>query len=195
MYSLLFQFFSNATKAGFWLVFSVFSFSNSGVDHKLSPSFLLEDTYVSSNLGIADSITNILERSLVFESRTMVSSSGISFTSIELKPDFDVTENKQLFKIIISKPTKDINKVIGKHEVTGSFNSLLSEFNGVFGFININDLDEKPYFIYKGSLFIKELNQQSISGRMNLSFKNTEGRMAYVSRKFEAQRKESLTLQ
>ncbi|CAM4129920.1 hypothetical protein [Zobellia nedashkovskayae] len=195
MYSLLFQFFSNATKAGFWLVFSVFSFSNSGVDHKLSPSFLLEDTYVSSNLGIADSITNILERSLVFESRTMVSSSGISFTSIELKLDFDVTENKQLFKIIISKPTKDINTVIGKHEVTGSFNSLLSEFNGVFGFININDLDEKPYFIYKGSLFIKELNQQSISGRMNLSFKNTEGRMAYVSRKFEAQRKESLTLQ
>ena len=195
MYSLLFQFFSNATKAGFWLVFSVFSFSNSGVDHKLSPSFLLEDTYVSSNLGIADSITNILERSLVFESRTMVSSSGISFTSIELKPDFDVTENKQLFGMVISKPTKDLNTVIGRHEVAESSNSLLSEFNGVFGFINITNLDEKPYFTYKGSVNIKEINQQWIRGRIDLSFKNTEGRMAYVSRKFEAQRKESLTLQ
>ncbi|CAM4091154.1 hypothetical protein [Zobellia nedashkovskayae] len=195
MYSLLFQFFSNATKAGFWLVFSVFSFSNSGVDHKLSPSFLLEDTYVSNNLGIADSITNILERSLVFESRTMVSSSGISFTSIELKPDFDVTENKQLFGMVISKPTKDLNTVIGRHEVAESSNSLLSEFNGVFGFINITNLDEKPYFTYKGSVNIKEINQQWIRGRIDLSFKNTEGRMAYVSRKFEAQRKESLTLQ
>ncbi|MGS0525601.1 hypothetical protein ACU8V7_10750 [Zobellia nedashkovskayae] len=172
-----------------------FLFSNSGVDHKLSPSFLLEDTYVSNNLGIADSLTNILERSLVFESRTMVSSSGISFTSIELKPDFDVTENKQLFGMVISKPTKDLNTVVGRHEVAESSNSLLSEFNGVFGFINITNLDEKPYFTYKGSVNIKEINQQWIRGRIDLSFKNTEGRMLYVSRKFEAQRKESLTLQ
>ena len=195
MYGLLFQFFSNTTKVGFWLILSVFFFSNSGVDHKLSPSSFLEDTYVSNNVGIADSIASILERSLIFESNTVVSKSGVSFTSIALKPDFDYAENKQLFEMVISKPTKDINTVIGRHEVAKSSNSLLSGFNGVFGFININDLDEKPYFTYRGFLNITEFNQQLISGSMNLSFKNTEGRMVYVSRKFEAQRKESITLQ
>lgn len=195
MYGLLFQFFSNTTKVGFWLMLSAFFFSNSGVDHKLSPSSFLEDTYVSNNVGIADSIARILERSLVFESNTVVSKSGASFTSIELKPDYINPENTQLFEMVISKPTKEINTLIGRHEIAKSLNSLLSEFNGVFGFVNINDLDEKPYFTYRGFLNITEFNQQVISGSMNLSFKNTEGRMVYVSKKFEAQRKEGLTLQ
>ncbi|MBU2948115.1 hypothetical protein [Zobellia uliginosa] len=195
MYGVLSQVFSNITKTGIWLVLSVFFFSNTGVDHKLAPSSFLEDSYVSNDLGIADSIAKILERSLVFESNTGVSRDGTLFTSIELKPDLSHANNEQLFGLMISKPTEDVSTIRGRHEITGNVTSFLSDFNGVFGYINVTNIDEKPYFTYKGSINITEFSTKTISGSMNLSFKNADARIIHVSKKFSAQKKERLNLQ
>ncbi|CAM3406893.1 hypothetical protein [Zobellia roscoffensis] len=195
MYSILFHFFLNGTKASFWLVLSVFFFFNSGVSHTLSPSFLIENTHTLNSRAINDSVTRILEQSLVFESNTTVTRNGITFTNIKIKADFDKTEGEQLFEMDISKPTKDINTILGRHEITGNSNSLLREFNGVFGFINITDLDEKPYFIYKGAVHITAISQKAISGSMNLSFKNSDGNRVHVNKKFRAYKKKRLNLQ
>ncbi|MUH37287.1 hypothetical protein D9O36_15660 [Zobellia amurskyensis] len=190
MYSLLFQFFANTTKVGFWLLLSVFFFSNSGVNHKTSPSSSLENVYALSSIEVSDSLVKILEHPLVFESSTSVSRGGIPFTSIEIKP----ADDEQLFGILISKPTKDMHSIMGRHEIDSNFNSLLSEFNGVFGYINITDVDEKPYFSYKGFLNITEINEQLVSGSLNLSFKNSEGRTVHVNKKFKAHKNKRLSL-
>ncbi|WP_276168489.1 hypothetical protein [Zobellia alginiliquefaciens] len=186
MYSLLFQFFINGTKASFWLVLAVFFFSNSGVSHKLSSSFALENTHSVHSSAIKDSVTRILEESLVFELSTKETRKGVTFTNIKVKADPNMIKGEQLFEIYISKPTQDINALLGRHEITGNFNSLLRGFDGVFGFINVTDLDEKPYFSYKGAVHITTINPKAISGSLNMSFKNYDGIMVHINQHFRA---------
>ncbi len=186
MYSFVFQFFVNTTKVGFWFVLSFFFFSSPGVDDKLTSPSTLEDVHFLNREAISDSVGKIIESSLVFSVKEIKSRDGDTFTNVELKASGTKTKGEQLFGMIISKPTKNTNAILGKHEVKGDFNSLLSNFSGVFGFVNLTDLDEKPYFGHKGFVHIAEIDQHAMRGKMNLSFRNSEGKTIHVSRSFMA---------
>ena len=71
--------------------------------------------------------------------------------------------------------------------VVNSIDGFLSHFDGVFGVVNLEMVEEKPFFAKNGNIRITALDNNNIKGKINMQFSNEYGKTIEVYGAFETE--------
>ncbi|MDO6516306.1 hypothetical protein [Zobellia uliginosa] len=182
----LFQFFIRAAKFSFWILFSFLFLSGETVENGFVNTEN-NDTVYPMVSAISD-VDETLAIPMVFEMNDKASKNGRLHTTLELMMN-RADKNENIMGILVSMSSADTTNLLKKYTVRPNADSFLQDFKGVFGFVNIDDLGEKPFFAYNGTFTINEYNGLSMSGDIHIQFQNFEGQTVQVKRKFTAVKK------
>tara|TARA_R110002051_G_C8698331_1_gene494017 strand:+ start:648 stop:1196 length:549 start_codon:yes stop_codon:yes gene_type:complete len=83
------------------------------------------------------------------------------------------------------------NKIAQKKTFTGFYriktlNGLINGFDGVYGFADVNGLNELPFFIKTGGIIIIKNHEDTIDGNLEVQFKNANGESLNIKGSFSA---------
>ena len=74
----------------------------------------------------------------------------------------------------------------GNYPITENIEGLFKEFRGVFGFAEIDQLGELPYFTEEGRITINKIQKETLTGHLQLTLSNNNGETIRVEGKFIA---------
>lgn len=98
---------------------------------------------------------------------------GHVFSTLTLKLENEALHHSVEF--IISKKDLESESLVGTYEVSEKIGGFLNPFDGVFGYADINDLGELPFFADSGRIRIREISEGTLSGTMSVTLKNAKG--------------------
>lgn len=157
-------------KLGLWVVLALIFTSSSSIKEKHDNKMLAEGSYV---LNIAGESELKLEGIINFETEIKRSSKGKEYTILKLS----LNECQELpghsLGFFLSKHYRLTKIGNGRHEISGNIEGFLNYFDGVFGFANINEFGELPFFAKNGSITIDNLDDKKLKGSINVVFENT----------------------
>ena len=73
----------------------------------------------------------------------------------------------------------------GKHKIK-DLNHLISNFNGVYGFADLGNVSELPFFIKSGDIIITESFSNKVDGKLEVQLVNAEGELLKIKGSFNA---------
>ena len=116
---------------------------------------------------------NIVETDLV----------GKKVNSFELS--FRSKDNSDI-EFIISSRSIGLNGIISGVYKIKNLDQLIHRFNGVYGFADISEFSELPFFVKTGSITIDETLAEGIVGSLEVKFENANKELLYVNGFFNA---------
>ncbi|SIS37437.1 hypothetical protein SAMN05421766_101115 [Zobellia uliginosa] len=182
----LFQFFIRAGKFSFWILFSFLFLSGETLENGFVNTKNNDAVYPM--VSAMSDVDETLAIPMVFKMDDKASKNGRLHTTLELMMN-KADKNENVMGILVSMSSTDTTNLLKKYTVRPNADSFLQDFKGVFGFVNIDDLGEKPFFAYNGTFTISEYNGLSMSGDIHIQFQNFEGQTVQVKRKFTAVKK------
>ncbi|CAZ95949.1 MULTISPECIES: hypothetical protein [Zobellia] len=183
----LFQFFIRAGKFSFWILFSFLFLSSETVENGFVNAENKDGVYPM--ISAMSDVDEALAIPMVFEMNDIASKNGRLYTTLELMMN-NADKRENVMGILVSMSSADTTNLLKKYTVRPNAESFLQDFKGVFGFVNVDDLGEKPFFAYNGTFTVNEYNGLSMSGDIHIQFQNFEGQIIQVKRKFTAVKKE-----
>ncbi|MBU3026552.1 hypothetical protein Q4603_11815 [Zobellia galactanivorans] len=183
----LFQFFIRAGKFSFWILFSFLFLSSETVENGFVNAENKDAVYPM--ISAMSDVDEALAIPMVFEMNDIASKNGRLYTTLELMMN-NADKRENVMGILVSMSSADTTNLLKKYTVRPNAESFLQDFKGVFGFVNVDDLGEKPFFAYNGTFTVNEYNGLSMSGDIHIQFQNFEGQIIQVKRKFTAVKKE-----
>ncbi|MEP2236969.1 MAG: hypothetical protein ABJI22_01335 [Maribacter sp.] len=94
-------------------------------------------------------------------------------------------QNQNLEFVIASKTYRNSGVQPGRYEIK-SINRLMNNFSGVYGFADMGNISELPFFIKSGSLIITENISNKVDGKLEIRLVNTEGEFLKIKGSFNA---------
>ncbi len=77
----------------------------------------------------------------------------------------------------------------GRHEISGNIEGFLNYFDGVFGFANLNEFGELPFFAKNGAVTIDNIEDKILKGSINVVFENINEESVAIAGNFIALRR------
>ncbi|MEA1786607.1 hypothetical protein U1E44_10930 [Arenibacter sp. GZD96] len=115
--------------------------------------------------------------------------SGAVFTTVKLNFKYPHDTQRNALEFLISKPYNEIKISPGSYGIAKDINGFLNCFDGAFGFANINEFGEVPFFTTKGRITLKQVSSDDLSGKIAVYLKNAAGKTIYVSGNFDANKR------
>ncbi|MCW5516401.1 hypothetical protein [Muriicola sp. Z0-33] len=147
---------------------------------------LVEGRY---HLTTSDSKSKLLEGAVSFSTAIEISAKGKPFSVIRL--DLENNENKKAHSMgfLISKQnwSKELRR--GNYKVPVKIKGLIKDFEGVFGFADIKEIGELPFFAENGNINISYVGPELLIGSLEIELKNSEGKLLNINGEFTATRK------
>ncbi|PKA98450.1 hypothetical protein B0O79_2136 [Flavobacteriaceae bacterium MAR_2009_75] len=174
--------FIRTTKNTFWLFLSMAFISNTAPIDKI----LLVDNYVengSYNLKSEDISAGSFEGCAVFKSIPPAYNANQKYSSTELV--FKPSDNSHSVRLVLTKADKEGGNWVGSYKVSQETLGIYTK-EGVFGFVDINELGEQPFFTEKGVVKIIRTDGSQIYGLIHFSLRNFKGKVIKVSGHFIA---------
>jgi len=179
-------FFKRLLSIGFWIVLlAVFTSSGSSVSTEDSNANFTEGNY---NLKVSGACSETLEGTIDFKSKIENVSDGTLATLELYLMTSDDSLNHSMGFLISQKNMKD-GIVAGTYEVREKVAGLLNNFEGVFGFANMDAIGERPFFAYKGKIVIAYIDDSTVRGFLSVNLKQLDGEALNVSGNFTALKK------
>jgi hypothetical protein len=176
------KFLTNMAKSGLLVLLPLLLISNRTTIDRPLVDFPDEGTYT---LWATGGLNKELTGHIRFHTYNKVAIDGKPFSVLEFKMGCKEETQQHTMGIYISK--KSIAKdLIGKYKIGKNSDGLLSAFEGVFVYIDIGNLGETPFFAAGGEINIANSKDDKISGDINMSLTNFEGRTMRVSGSFVA---------
>lgn len=178
--------FFKTIKMAFWAIVPFFFISRGLGGNGFKEKVLLEGSYTLKTSGdFNKELAGIVD----FETSIETSVNGSQFSTLKLN-----LKNKNRYPLhslefLISKQNKENRIPIGSYGIVHNIDGFLNCFDGAFGFANINDLGEAPFFAHKGKIIINKFSNNSMRGTISVSLKNLYGKRIYVTGSFIALKK------
>lgn len=181
------NFTTNLFKISTVLFLPLFLFSGIQVDNKgYSPSnVLLMGEYDLQSTG---NLNKNLTGDITFETSIEKTSSGTSFSTLNLKLHDGNSNDQHTMQFLISKENFSNEMPLGAYKVTKDADGFLNYFDGVFGFADIKALGEFPLFAQNGEIKIKYIDAQMARGYMLIYLRNANGKSIRLEGDFMAKR-------
>ena len=143
-----------------------------------------------SNAGYRLMATGDLQEELKgdfnFETNVKIANDGTKFSTLVLRLENDRMDHAVEF--LISKKDRDANEFRGTYEVSENINGFLNPFEGVFGYADIEELGELPFFAANGEVNIEEIDGALLTGTLSVTLKNATGAMINLKGSFASQK-------
>jgi len=130
-----------------------------------------------------------LEGIINFETVIKRSSQGKEYNTLKLNLTDGQKSPGHSLGFVLSKHNNSSKDLKGRHKITRNIEGFLNYFDGTFGFANINQLGETPFYKKNGVITIDNIDKEIIKGNMNVVFENLNKNNIEISGHFIAFRK------
>ncbi len=121
-----------------------------------------------------------------FKNKSYISPKGITHRILELGLVHGEKEEAEFISFIISSDPGVDSFRKGIYKITNNIDGFLSDFEGVFGFANIEQEGELPFFASEGTLQLYDIEEERITGGINATFSNSLGETIAIEGHFVA---------
>ena len=152
----------------------------------LLPLLLLSNAKFEHSMIIVDSESYNYELyyGTKFERGTETTHDGTMFSTLQLHIENQNATTEHAVEFIISKE-KELGEIgPGKYQVAKDKDGLLNYIDGVFGFLDGKVSGGLPFFAHFGEITIARLDDEVVTGSMNVYFKNAVGASIHVQGNF-----------
>lgn len=131
-------------------------------------------------------LNEIFKGVMRFETMSEKAANGNSFAVLRLRMDHESEHPEYAMEFVISD-MNDLSAIsAGTYRIAKDDYGLLSYIDGLFGFANIKDLGELPFFVHNGQITIVQSDAERIKGSMNVTMENNDGKKFQLSGDFIA---------
>lgn len=171
-------------KIGFWFLIPLFFITNSD----LEPIAKAKKTQDVLAMRANGAFQELLDGRVTFETSKGIADEGTPYASISLKFESEEQNQEQLMGFYIKKQDNSKEFTIGEYELSKHIKGFLNNFDGVFGYADIESLGDKPLFAKKGKLVITQIDADNIRGYLNVRFNDNDnnGNALFVKGNFHA---------
>lgn len=175
--------FIKAIKIGLLALMPLFLISNAKVDSFLEDAVLLEGSY---SLQASGNLNQELRGGISFKTDIKTATDRTSFSILELKLKNDSDKIGHSMGFLISRQNQSHEITVGTYRVVEDINGLLNNFEGVFGFANVDVMGELPFFAQKGKIVITHLTKDTLEGSIMVTLRNSRKKTIKVNGHFMA---------
>jgi hypothetical protein len=173
-------------KVGLWVILSFIFTANSTTEIITDEIPLSEGSYL---LNVSGESELQLQGAINFETIVKRSSKGKEYTILKL----NLTDQQNLpshsLGFFVSQQYSSAKIDNGRYKISTNIKGFFNNFDGVFGFANISQYGELPFFTKNGSISINNINEKVVEGSMNVVFENTTKKSIDIKGNFVALRK------
>jgi hypothetical protein len=173
-------------KISIWVFLPLLFLSGASGNQDVQGPDYLEDNY---DLEATGALKQQLAGEVYFENILKTNREGIPFSSLSLKFVEDDSSERHLMEFLITRQNQSNPIKKGKYEVVDDIDGFFNDFDGVFGFANVNDLGEKPFFTKKGKVVITEITNLALIGYMDVTLQCSDGSEIFIKGGFNAIKK------
>ena len=150
------------------------------------PSSLSEPSPGQYEIVVKGDTPLLLRGTVNFESQPAITREGMSYTkwNIRLRNHEGGDRHFLDFYLVDALSSNALDK--GSYHITENVESFFSEFKGVFGFADIDQLGELPFFSRQGRITIFEVGEKSLTGTLQLELRNASGKKIALEGNFMA---------
>ena len=170
-------------KIGLLTLMPLFLISNSKVDDFLEPAQPFEGSY---SLWVSGNLNRELKGAIRFETGIKKAADRTSFSVLELKLSNDSDTIGHSMGFLISRQNQSHEITVGTYRVTEDIDGLLYDFDGVFGFANVDVMGELPFFAQRGKIVITRLTDNVLEGSIMVTLRNSSKKTIKVNGHFRA---------
>jgi len=180
------QIFMKSLRLAIWF-FLPFAFTSyNSPDVRKGESVFVEGRY---NLRTSGNQPMLLQGTIVFSSAIGISSKGKAFSTIKLDLENNENEKAHSLGFLISKQNWNEELKRGNYKVPVKIDGFIKNFEGVFGFANIKEMGELPFFAENGKINISYVGPKMLYGNLEVKLENSEGKQLNIRGDFTAIRK------
>ncbi|MEM7380869.1 MAG: hypothetical protein AAF361_06680, partial [Bacteroidota bacterium] len=121
-----------------------------------------------------------------FEISTETTASGKPFSVIKLNLKSGEGHTDHSLGFMISQKGENAISLPGTFQVNKKIDGFLDSFEGVFGFANIPDIAEHPFFAKRGRITISKNGDRKLVGKIDVRLVNPEGKQLIIKGNFTA---------
>ncbi|MEN8799049.1 MAG: hypothetical protein ABF293_07385 [Flavobacteriaceae bacterium] len=125
-----------------------------------------------------------LSGSVVLDTTRRVSVNGNSYPEIRLRLKGDGAAHNNFIDLFLATPELSYPLSGGTYAVTENVKGLFRDFDGVFGFADLYQFGEIPFFSKEGKISIVEANNQLLLGSLKMELGNTLGEVIEIEGNF-----------
>ena len=163
----------------------VFTSYNSPFKENKEPAFA-EGRYTLRTSG---NQPMLLQGTIVFSSNVTVSLKGQPSSTVKLDLVNNGNERGHSLGFLIRRQNWKEELRQGNYKVPGEIDGFIKDFEGVFGFANIKEMGELPFFTKNGIIGISYIGPNLLSGNLEIKLMNSEGKSLNIKGDFTAIRK------
>jgi len=178
----MYHYILKSLKISFWILVPLLFISNSKVDALKIPNDI-EGNYSFKSSG---AVENSLQGKVSFNTNTKSSNNGTPFSTLSLKFVNDQKSLEHTMQFIISERNRSAVLTAGKYGIKENIDGFLNNFDGVFGYANINELGEEPFFTTTGKIVIARIGEDDLEGYVNVTLRNNGGKKINLKGDFHA---------
>ncbi|NNE03580.1 MAG: hypothetical protein HKN52_10475 [Eudoraea sp.] len=141
-------------------------------------------TYVLSANGLT---LDEIKGNVTFNERELVSKNGHLLNVLTINFDDAGIKEGLNMEFLISVRSDDEPISEGNYYVNRYISGFVSEFNGVFGYANLDTQGEEPYFSKTGHLQITKKSDDLIQGKMEVTLEDVQGKRLQLQGSFSAE--------
>ena len=181
----MYQYILKSLKVGFWILAPLLFISNAEV---VVPAELVDNAGGNYYFSAEGAKEGSLQGKVLFGTSTESNNEGASLSSLSLEFFNQEATDPHSIKILISRRNQLQPFKIGKYKVTENIEGFLNSFEGVFGYVNMNALSERPFFSNKGSVIVRQHTKNDLRGTINVAFVGDNGERMLIKGDFHAVR-------
>lgn len=170
--SIMLQIFKKSLKISALTLVPLLLFSNMRLDKHVLPKLTSYEAY---NLRASGNLNKDLSGNIEFETITETLYNDNTLSVLKLRLRSDKKNDQHSMEFLISKENLSGYMPPGSYGIARDRDGLLSYYNGVFGFANIELLGELPFFAHEGEININYIDHEIVKGSMNISLRNANG--------------------
>lgn len=145
-----------------------------------------QDSIGKYALQSTGNLSQFLDGKMNFESTIEIDRNSNTTSILKLKLDGDDNDLTHSMEFLISKENTNEQISKGSYLISQDPIGFLKNFDGVFGFANINALGELPFFAKSGEVRIDFVDDFTVKGMLNVSLRNANGKSINIEGDFVA---------
>ncbi len=181
----MYHYILKSLKISFWILVPLLFISNSKVEPLMIPNNF-EGSYSFESNG---AIEHSLQGKASFSTNTKSSNNGTPFSTLSLKFVNNQKSLEHTIQFIISEQNRSDAVAAGKYGIKDNIDGFLNNFDGVFGYANINELGEEPFFTTMGKVDINRIGKDDLEGHVNVTLSDNDGKKIILKGDFHAIRR------
>ena len=179
------QIFFKSVRLAIWIVLPLVFTSY------ITPIEEYDSTFVEGryNLRTSGNQPMLLEGAITFSTAVAISLKGKPYATVKLDLENNGNEKMHSMGFLISEQNRNQELKKGHYKVPVEIDGLIKDFEGVFGFANIKEMGELPFFAEDGYIDIAYIGTELLYGNLDIRLENSEGKQLIIKGDFTALRK------